>query len=93
MPQTNAVRRHNGSAVRNARYVRRMTLQELADSTGISKPFLSRIENERKGALLKTLDLIADALGVPVWTLLREPWATEVRQVSARATAGTGRAA
>ena len=36
-----------GSKVRKLRQQKRMTLQALADATGLSKPLLSQIENEQ----------------------------------------------
>ena len=44
-----------GFKIRRIRQERRMTLQALADATGLSKPLLSQIENEQVIPPLATL--------------------------------------
>ncbi len=44
-----------GMKIRRLRQERRMTLQDLADATGLSKPLLSQIENEQVIPPLATL--------------------------------------
>jgi len=52
------------SPVKVWREHRGLTQQVLADKTGISKPFLSQIENERRGASVDVLKRLAAALGI-----------------------------
>jgi transcriptional regulator with XRE-family HTH domain len=44
-----------GNKIRKLRQERRLTLQELADLTGMSKPLLSQIENDQVTPPLATL--------------------------------------
>jgi transcriptional regulator with XRE-family HTH domain len=53
-----------GFKVRRLRQERRMTLQDLADATGLSKPLLSQIENEQVIPPLGTLLRISKAFKV-----------------------------
>lgn len=51
-----------GSAIRNRRLSRSLTLVDLADKAGLSQPFLSQVENGRARPSLISLHRIADAL-------------------------------
>ncbi len=55
-----------GSQVRNLRNQRELTLQELSDLTGLSKPNLSQIENNIVTPPIATLLKISTALGVQI---------------------------
>lgn len=55
-----------GSKVRQLRRKRGMTLQEVSDLTGISKPSLSQIENNTGAPPIATLIKISNALGVKI---------------------------
>lgn len=61
-----------GSKVRKLRQQKRMTLQALADATGLSKPLLSQIENEQVIPPLATLLRIAKAFKVGLHTFFEE---------------------
>jgi len=61
-----------GQKVRKLRQEKRMTLQDLADVTGLSKPLLSQVENEQVIPPLATLLRIAKALGVALHTFFQE---------------------
>lgn len=61
-----------GSKIRRIRQERRMTLQSLADATGLSKPLLSQIENEQVIPPLATLLRIAKAFRVPLQSFFQE---------------------
>lgn len=50
----------------------KMTLQELADLTGLTKGYLSKIERSKKAPPYSTLNRIAQALGIDVRFLLNE---------------------
>ena len=51
-----------GSAIRERRLSKLLTLVELADKAGLSQPFLSQVENGRARPSLISLHRIADAL-------------------------------
>ena len=55
-----------GDKIRKLRQDRRLTLQELADLTGLSKPLLSQIENDQVTPPLATLLKIAKGLRVGI---------------------------
>jgi transcriptional regulator with XRE-family HTH domain len=61
-----------GQKVRRLRQDKRMTLQDLADVTGLSKPLLSQVENEQVIPPLATLLRIAKALGVGLHFFFQE---------------------
>jgi DNA-binding XRE family transcriptional regulator len=54
---------HVGWMIRQARLEKGMTQSELAQKTGTSKHYISRIENEKSGIELSTLKKIAEGLG------------------------------
>lgn len=66
-----------GSKIRRMRQDRRMTLQDLAEATGLSKPLLSQIENEQVIPPLATLLRIAKAFKVGLQTFFQEEESTE----------------
>lgn len=60
-----------GAKIRKLRTEREWTQQVLADLAGIERSHLARLEEGKREAGLIVLEKIADALGVPVWELLR----------------------
>lgn len=56
-------------AVRAWREHRGLTLQALADATGLSKPYVSQIESGKRTGTAATLKKLALALGVPLGAL------------------------
>ncbi len=60
-----------GLQLRAARTGRGLTLAELATASGLSKGFVSQVENDRTSPSLDTLDRLATALGLTVVDLLR----------------------
>lgn len=61
-----------GMKIRRLRQERRMTLQNLAEITGLSKPLLSQVENEQVIPPLGTLLRISKALKVGLHTFFQE---------------------
>jgi transcriptional regulator with XRE-family HTH domain len=61
-----------GERLRAARHERGLSLAALAEAAGIGKGSLSEIENGARNPTLSTLYALADALGVPLATLLAE---------------------
>jgi len=60
-----------GYLLRNLRLARRLTLDELAKSSEVSKSVLSQIERDRTNPTVGTLWRLAKALGVEIEDLLR----------------------
>lgn len=58
--------------VRAWREHRAMTQEQLAQASGVSKPFVSQIEGGKRTGSASTLSRLARALGVPVGALIRE---------------------
>lgn len=56
--------------IRKIRQRRKMTLQDLADQTGLTKGYLSKIERAHKAPPYSTLTKIAAGLGIEVTALL-----------------------
>ena len=61
-----------GIKIRRHRQERRMTLQDLANATGLSKPLLSQIENEQVTPPLATLLRIAGAFNLGLHSFFQE---------------------
>ena len=61
-----------GKKVRRLRQQRRMTLQDLADATSLSKPLLSQIENDQVIPPLATLLRISKAFKVAIENFFQE---------------------
>jgi len=61
-----------GNQIRKLRNTREMTLQDLADLSGLSKPNLSQIENNLVTPPIATLLKISSALGVPIGHFFQE---------------------
>jgi transcriptional regulator with XRE-family HTH domain len=75
---------------RRLRVARRMSLSELARSTGMSKATLSAIEGGRANPTVDTLASLATALGVPITALLDGGGAPELTVVRAGQTRPDG---
>ncbi|SDH27470.1 transcriptional regulator, XRE family with cupin sensor [Alteribacillus persepolensis] len=61
-----------GSAVRSIRKKRNITIAEMSEGTGLSKGFISNMENNHTSPSLHTLQMIAEFLHVPLPYLLLE---------------------
>ena len=59
-----------GQRVQAVRRGRRLTQRDIATRTGLAEPFLSRIENNRAEPSLKTLERLAEAMGVTLGDFL-----------------------
>ena len=56
----------NGKKIRAARVKKGMTLTQLAEKTGKTAPYLSDIERGNRRGTYATLEVIAQALDLPV---------------------------
>ncbi len=61
-----------GRRIRASRVKKKITLEQLANQTGFTKGYLSRIEKSEKSPPLATLGIIARVLGITISYLLRE---------------------
>jgi transcriptional regulator with XRE-family HTH domain len=61
-----------GNKIRNLRKLRALTLQEVSDLSGLSKPLLSQIENNIAAPPIATLIKISMALGVKIGHFFRD---------------------
>ncbi len=61
-----------GRRVRKARTSRNLTVGKLAEATGLSKGFISQVENGRSNPSIESLRAIASALQLPLGLLLGE---------------------
>lgn len=64
-------RQQIGDQIRAARLYANLTQEEVANRIGMDRPSYNRIEQGHASALLDTLILIADAIGVPLADLTR----------------------
>jgi transcriptional regulator with XRE-family HTH domain len=63
-----------GKTLREIRSVKGLSLSQLADKSGTTKSYLSKIENEKREATISTIRSVCKALGVPlnIFILLSE---------------------
>jgi transcriptional regulator with XRE-family HTH domain len=69
-----------GARLRRARLARRLSLGELAQRSGVTASFLSRVERDGTSPSVANLVAICDALGLPVAELFAVPETTLVRR-------------
>ena len=58
--------------IKKVRQQKKIRQIDLARNAGVSQPFLSDLENNRRGAKDETMQRIADALGVKVKDIVKE---------------------
>jgi transcriptional regulator with XRE-family HTH domain len=69
-----------GGRLRHAREANRMTLGDLAERSGVTKSFLSRVERDETSPSVASLVAICDALGLAMADLFAVPQTTLVRR-------------
>jgi transcriptional regulator with XRE-family HTH domain len=62
-----------GSKIRSARQSRRMTIEQVADATGLTKGFLSRVERDLTSPSVASLVTLCQVLSVSVGDLFAQP--------------------
>jgi transcriptional regulator with XRE-family HTH domain len=67
-----------GPRLRTARLAQRKTLTEVADASGLTKGFLSRLERDQANASVAALMRVCQALGIAVGSLFEPPPTGEV---------------
>ncbi|KUO50068.1 MAG: hypothetical protein APF76_06280 [Desulfitibacter sp. BRH_c19] len=70
-----------GAKIKKLRNIKSKTLKELAEKTGLSTSFLSRLENDKAEATLNDLRKLADELDVSVISLLPDEFEEDIRLV------------
>lgn len=73
MDQTRAITRQIGQRIRDARTIRKLTLQDLGRATDLSAAFLSRIERGEATPSIGNLITIASELEIPLRDLFEAP--------------------
>jgi transcriptional regulator with XRE-family HTH domain len=61
-----------GRKIKRLRLDRGLNLQDVADATGFTKGYLSRVENSKKAPPVSTLIIIAKALGTNISAIFSE---------------------
>ncbi|HDS4101805.1 TPA: helix-turn-helix domain-containing protein [Proteus mirabilis] len=59
-----------GLAMKKCRDARNLTLQEMAEKSGLTKSYLSRIENSQRDPTISALEKISLALDIPLNLLI-----------------------
>jgi len=62
-----------GSRIRAARQGRRMTIEQVAESTGLTKGFLSRVERDLTSPSVASLVTLCQVLSMPIGDLFVDP--------------------
>jgi transcriptional regulator with XRE-family HTH domain len=60
-----------GEELRKAREAAGLTQEELSFRAGLSRPYISQLEGDKKSPTLATLFLVCDALGISAADLVR----------------------
>ena len=60
---------HLGARLREARRAQRKTLAQVAEESGVTKGFVSKLENDQASASVATLVRLCEALSVPIGSL------------------------
>jgi mannose-6-phosphate isomerase-like protein (cupin superfamily)/DNA-binding XRE family transcriptional regulator len=69
-----------GARLRSARQARRLTIEKVADATGLNKGFVSRLERDEVSASVASLVAVCDVLGIRVGELFDSPTTSFVKK-------------
>jgi transcriptional regulator with XRE-family HTH domain len=78
-PDSGAGSAHLGQRLREARRAQRKTLAQVAEQSGLTKGFVSKLENGQASASVASLVRLCESLGVPVGALFEPTWGQVVR--------------
>jgi len=81
-----------GARLRHAREQRRLSLGDVAERTGLSKGFISRVERDETSPSVASLVAVCDAISLPMEQLFAAPTETLIRAADRRTTVLPGRA-
>lgn len=70
--EKDGIEKRFGIAVQNCRKRLRISQEELAERAGLRRTYLSDIERGARNISLKSVEKIADALGISIWNLFAE---------------------
>jgi transcriptional regulator with XRE-family HTH domain len=71
----------NMNNLKKLRQAAGLSQEELADLAGVSQPSIGRLEAGKQNTTLATANLIATALGVPVWYMLADESADVINKL------------
>jgi transcriptional regulator with XRE-family HTH domain len=80
-----------GARLRHARKQRRLSLGDVAERTGLSKGFISRVERDETSPSVASLVAVCDAVSLPMEQLFAAPTETLIRAADRRTTVLPGR--
>lgn len=72
-----------GAKLRNTRVAQNLTLAQVAEASGLSKGFLSRVERDEASPSVATLVQLCQVLSLPVGALFTEPEVQKVTRADA----------
>jgi transcriptional regulator with XRE-family HTH domain len=87
-PETTALVHAVAARLREARLARRLTLRALSDKTGLSEPFLSKLERGRVSTSIANLILITRTVGIDLGQLFQDAAGARAAQHYALVRAG-----
>jgi transcriptional regulator with XRE-family HTH domain len=82
-PSADATGTPIGAKLRSTRIAQGLTLAQVAESTGLSKGFLSRLERDETSPSVATLVQLCQVLSLPVGALFAEPEIQHIRRADA----------
>lgn len=59
-----------GSSIKKCRQIKGLTLESLANKTGLSKSYLSLVESDKRGLSIEALTKVSGALAVPMQLII-----------------------
>lgn len=71
MPESERVLRALGIAIRHVRSERRLSQEQLGLATSVHRNYIGGIERGERSPSVATAATLAEALGMPLWELLR----------------------
>jgi transcriptional regulator with XRE-family HTH domain len=69
-----------GQHLRASRLARRLTMEEVAERSGLTKGFISKLERDQARASVASLARLCEALGIPMGSLFQAPEGNLVRR-------------
>ncbi|EEQ2490310.1 helix-turn-helix transcriptional regulator [Escherichia coli] len=70
-PRNSPERGYFAKRFREARKAARLSQREIRERCGVSQSFVSDVENGKNSINIDSMSTLAEAVGVPLWKLLR----------------------
>jgi len=67
-----SARERFGVALRQARLRLELSQEELADRAGMHRTYVGQVESGQRNVAIDNLEKLADAVGLPLWEMLKE---------------------